>query len=537
MALGLAAACVLGSLTGQASAQPAPPAASAPVEISGTVLGLDENDLIIDMGEGQGLHEGSVVEIWRPLKLKHPVTGKVLSDRFQIGTLQILQARKNVSLATPTAELSRKPQRGDIVIIPRPKPAAEPEAPRGEHPAEGKVPEAPSIDPETEAAMALLDEMRGRDLKTRVLRYREFAKRYPNGKYTRTLLEEAAALDELTRPPNEKEPKPSARNFKEPIAAIARVPLRLGVELSGEASGAVVHARLKGDRAYQSYPMTAEGNGYWSATIPAERMTAPKIEYFIEATDVRGKGVSVVGEADYPKSISVRDLPVAEREKPIASIVSITTDYADYNRLRGNDRAFQTEGYFGMRFGDTGMRALRSGFGVYRGTGGSIRELDELGRVGRKVGLTYGYLETEVAFVPSFSLIGRVAVGLIDDGVAGGGQMLMRIGSDLGTNLMLGGELLGGVGLRSIVQLQLALFPRFPILLRTEATNQPAGSSASAPPDVDVSTLSGEVGIRTIAQIGMRVIPPLTISLRGSFQGRTIRHAGPGLGAGVSYEW
>ena len=75
----------------------------------------------------------------------------------------------------------------------------------------------------------------------------------------------------------------------------------------------------------------------------------------------------------------------------------IAADYADYNRLRGNDRSLQLEFDFGLRLGDDGLRALRSGFGVYRGVGGSLVDLDELDLSPRKTGLTYGYLEAELA--------------------------------------------------------------------------------------------------------------------------------------------
>jgi len=55
-------------------------------------------------------------------------------------------------------------------------------------------------------------------------------------------------------------------------------------------------------------------------------------------------------------------------------------------------------------------------------------------------------------------------IGLEDDGVNGGAQALLRMGNDRETNLTIGGEALGGIGLRGITELQLATFPRVPIL-------------------------------------------------------------------------
>ena len=127
----------------------------------------------------------------------------------------------------------------------------------------------------------------------------------------------------------------------------------------------------------------------------------------------------------------------------VREVASVLTDYADWNRLRNNDVVWQTEGYFGMRFRDVGLRAGRTGFGVYRGIGGSLEELDLLDKTGRRVGLTYGYLEGEYGLTPKTSLVGRAIIGLNDSGVSGGAQVHLRIGSDLGTNLTVGGEALG----------------------------------------------------------------------------------------------
>jgi hypothetical protein len=100
----------------------------------------------------------------------------------------------------------------------------------------------------------------------------------------------------------------------------------------------------------------------------------------------------------------------------------------------------------------------------------------------------------------------------------------MRIGSDMSTNLLLGGELLGGIGLRGIAEFDWNSFRNWPIVLRSEVTNQPAG-------------FEGDVGVRLIAQLGYRVLPRLVVSGRASYQGRTIVHAGPGGGAAVGYAW
>jgi hypothetical protein len=102
------------------------------------------------------------------------------------------------------------------------------------------------------------------------------------------------------------------------------------------------------------------------------------------------------------------------------------------------------------------------------------------------------------------------------------------------------------VGLRGITQIELRSIPRFLLLFRTEVTNQPTGTRSrneielGAPPAPTAPTLAedvGDVGARAIAEVGYELWPELVISVRGSYQGRTIRHAGPGAGGGVKYRW
>jgi hypothetical protein len=166
---------------------------------------------------------------------------------------------------------------------------------------------------------------------------------------------------------------------------------------------------------------------------------------------------------------------------------------------------------------------VRSGFGVLRGEGGSLEELDTLGRPPQKIGLTYGYVEAEITIASNYAIIGRPILGLREQGITGGAAGFLRVGNDLRTNLLVGGEILGGVGQRGIVELDWRTIKRVPIVLRTEVTTQPS--------------TTGDVGARAIAQIGYQFLPALTVAGRASYQGRTINHAGPGAGLAVSYQW
>lgn len=562
----LLALCLLGA-PAQVFAQASDPDGEA---TEGVVVALEKDDVIVDLAGKRGASSGDIVEIWRPLKLKHPVTGKIVSDRFRFGSLRLVQVRDRLSIARAEGKPSRTIEPGDIVVLrkvrldepkgPAPIPKKQPDKPKPPvkpeptEPGAGALPPAaapsaepaPVADPDTELVSAMFDRLKGADVTKRIIAYEDYVRENPEGRYAVVLWEEAAQLRRLLAQDASKKADtlPRLRSFKAPGGALHGIPLTVGLELEGPARGAVLYARRAGEVAYQPAPMRPAGPGYFAVTLPATRMRAPSVEYFIEATTDDGKSHAVVGSTENPNEIEVHPIPSPTPPVSAEATASIWTDYADYNRMKGNDRVWQTEGFVGMRFRDEGLRALRTGFGVFRGVGGSLEDLDEKGLSARRVGLTYGYLEAEWGITSFTGLIARGVVGLRDDGITGGAQALVRIGNDKKTNLQIGGEVLGGVGLRGITQLEFNGIEKVPMLFRTEVTNQPAGVAASPgsvrPDDPDapgVSLEQGEVGARAIVQVGYRLMPGLVVAGRGSYQGRNINHAGPGFGGAVTYTW
>jgi hypothetical protein len=546
--------------------------------VEGHVVELSDGDIVIDLAHQRGATDGALVELWRPLTVKHPVTGQVINDRFLIGRLRLVQVRDALSLARAEGKLARAALAGDIVILRLPKGAG----PTGAKPA--AVAPVPPVAPPTSAAAPpaaadaappageatpptpcdesgkstcdvdaievskLFDGLRGQNPRTRILAYEAFVTRRPKGRYAIVLYEEAQQLRKLVGLLSSGEPvelAPSRRSFLAPADGLSGTGLTLGVELDN-AVGAVLHSRNQGEVAYVSTPMQPAGDGYFTVHVPAERVRPSRLEYFIEATTPSGKAIAVVGGAESPIGLPIDPLPAPKPPERHDAIVSISSDYADWNNFKGNDKVWQTEGFVGMRLDDKGIRAIRTGFGVFRGVGGSLRELDQLKLGGRAIGLTYGYLEGEYGISHFTGIIARVVVGLEDNGVSGGAQALLRLGNDRETNLQIGGEVLGSVGLRGITQLELNTFKKVPVMFRTEVTNQPAGVSRrgkqvrpndpAAAQDA-TSHDQGEVGARAIAEVGYRFLPTLVIAVRGSYQGRTINHAGPGFGGAVSYQW
>lgn len=562
LAAPLAALLISAEAFGQpaAKAEPGPPAKpkeaqapSVPVSwttVEGRIVGVEDGKLIVDVGARIGATAGLTAELWRPLKVKNPVTGRLVEDRYRIGALRLTEALDVMSFAEPEGEQRRPPSPGDIIVVRVPAVA------RGAQGAAARaVPEAaaaplPAADPDAAAVTLLLESLRGKSPEARIREMKAWVGKNPRNRFVPSITEELTTLQRLVverqAPRAAGAPplaaplpvEPGLLHFLPPRRGLEGERLELGVELSGDVRGAVLHTRHAREVAYASTRMEAAGRRFWVGTVPAERVRDPVLEYFIEAVRPDGSTLALVGDAERPLRIATPEKPRPKPPLSHTSVASIYTDYADYNRLRGNDWLSQTEGYFGMRLADLGVRAVRTGFGVYRGKGGSIFELDVQELTPRAAGLTYGYLEGELGVSRIVSFIGRLSVGLGQGGVTGGGQAHLRIGSDIETNLVVGGEVLGGIGLRGDAQLELSPKGLVPVMIRTEVTNQPAGvASEGLTGGASVARRASDVGGRVILQAGYRIVPSFVVFGRISGEGRTINHAGPGFGGGFAFEW
>jgi hypothetical protein len=551
-----------------------PSAAQQTPVIEGTVLLLDGADVVVDVGKARGIVDGDVVELWRPMKVKHPVTGKVLVDRFKIGELRIAQARDVLSLARPVGALLRPVQAGDVVTIAGKTPV--PSTPATTTPtvakpvSSAKASPAPAVaasgsiavavpgasaqigfgtepckpeDEEAKELSILFDDLSGASPETRASRYEAWIKTHPYSRFERVLREEAAALRaKATAGPEKAADTIEVLSQKSPTELVRGHAASIGLELLGPVAGVVLYTALPDEAAFQPIVMRSAGARYWTATIPEDRVQGTKIRWFVQAVLPSGKSLFIVGDASSPRETTVVDAPKTEAPPPHEAIASLWLDYADFNRLSGNDWAVQSEGYFGLRIDDVGLRAVRSGLGIFRGQGGSIQELDVQNLKPRGVGLTYGYLEAEWGLTHFWGLVTRAVIGLGENGLNGGGQVFVRIGNDKETNLLLGGEFLGGIGVRGITQVELKTLPGFPIMLRTEVTNQPAGTSVGSGDLAGLekdnkATGTTDLGVRGIAQFGYQQTKNVLWFLRVSAQGRNINHFGPGAGMGVALTW
>jgi hypothetical protein len=173
-------------------------------------VGVENGSLIVDLGPNKGLRVGQAVELWRQVRLRHPVTHRWVADRFRSGTLVIQEIGTSLCLARPVAPLKRPAKVGDVVLF-------VPESVSPSHAVEGSASAVspahdspthdvsshstadcsrpcPRTDPEAEEVCRLFTSLRGASPARRIVAYENYVARHPGGKYSAVLYEEARAL-------------------------------------------------------------------------------------------------------------------------------------------------------------------------------------------------------------------------------------------------------------------------------------------------------------------------------------------------------
>src|SRR5262245_13343695 len=327
-AAALAIAAMAGG-AGVASAQPklagathSTRLAAAPTEVQGTVIELDKDGLVLDLGTAAGATSGVVLDLWRPFRIKHPVSGKLITDRFKIGQIQIEQVRPSMSLSKPVGSLSRPAEAGDLVFLtpPEPPPAPTPAvarvppvapapAPAASDPYEPCEAEpAEAADPDAKNVTDMFDYLKNTNIPVRIAKYEEFLRAHPGSRFFTVIFEENIALKRLLAPqptasaPGAQNVRPQPALLSGPgrMDAVPGQPIRVAVELTEGADGAVLQVRKKGESLYVPIPMARVGKGYFAATIPGERIDEKDIEYFIEAVGSGGYATPMLGTSREP---------------------------------------------------------------------------------------------------------------------------------------------------------------------------------------------------------------------------------------------
>ncbi|WP_434390946.1 hypothetical protein [Melittangium boletus] len=497
---------------------------SAQAARAASVLRIEGPDAFVDLGRAEAAPPGARLRVYRVIEARHPVTGKVLRDRFLLGEAEVLEAGEVLSRIAAPDEVLAHLEVGDEVepvapAAPREKPASAVPAPA----ASASAAQAPS-DAERTALRAAWNAAVQSAPAERARVWEDFLGAWPQTDLVGPLRAEIALL---------KETAASGRPTAEPVAPVlyVRAPGRVFTHepivvslasLAGPTPRAVmVHWREQGSPTFRTVHLDAEPHGHFRAVLPVAPAPLAGVEYFVEAVLPSGATLAAFASAQRPGAIAVLRPPRDERiELRDRSRVRLTDEYVDFNRFKGNDVYNLFEADFLYRV-YTVVHAVRVGFGNYRGLGTPRSRLDS-GQPGRPVGYTYGFGELELRLHPALSLLLKGSAGVTREGLRGGADVGLRIGGETGTSLLIRGAKVADIGQRASLALSWDAVRDWPMSAEVVVTNEPIGE---------------DLGVRLIYTVGRSVTPWLDLNGRVSYQLRDINHSGFGLGLGTTFHW
>src|SRR5882672_807660 len=79
-----------------------------------TIVHIDGAEVVIDLGKREVTPAQALI-VYRTLEVRHPITHKLLRDRFVIGELRVVQPGESLSVATLSGAPTHPLQIGDAV--------------------------------------------------------------------------------------------------------------------------------------------------------------------------------------------------------------------------------------------------------------------------------------------------------------------------------------------------------------------------------------------------------------------------------------
>lgn len=557
---GLHLAAAMVAAGGTVSAQPAPEASHR----EGTVVRVDGDLLVVDLGRDSGLVEGERVPVLRPITVRHPITGQSLRDRFPLGTLQVYSVGGALSVLRRSEALLRPPAVGDRVVSPNAPEPREPARPTSavamatpgatprparptpqpttpppiaaaweEPPPPSTAPPpsaAPGVDAEERAVLTVFLSTLGQRPADRVARWTAYLREHRESPWSERVRAEIASLLHTAIEPPPRPAAPPLPTARGALATSLRLgdPARVALQVAGApVLGGRISARRPGAERYVTVTLARDGDGFVRGEVPPSLVTLEGFEYFVELDTEGGAAVSVVGSAESPRRVLVEPGPGDAPDPRGRTRIDLRADFADVgSRTIGSryvaQRFVLVEGDFLQRLDSRVLYGYRVGFGVYSGEGLPLSQLaGDLAAQPSTV--VYGYHELEFSPSGFVHVIARVQVGVHRGGLVGGAQARLRIGEERRTNLVLGGDVLTEVGQKAFFALNFQPHPAVPMLAQGEVFNQ--------------SIASGDPMFRVVAQVGWRATRWLTLAARGSYQLRNIQNGGFGAGLSTTFDW
>jgi len=499
------------------------------------VLRIEGADVFVDLGRADGAAPGTRLRVYRTVEARHPATGKVLKDRFFLGELTVAEAGEALSRVQVPPELLSRLEVGDAVSLPSTvaeppplavaqRPTAPLPSPTGKETKAAPSPEMGDLKTTWEQALQLPP-------RERADAWERFLAAHPQTQLAAPLRAEIALLRSAADAQARRPGRPSSErtNLEAEVSAPSRLlqgePFAVAVAtMQGPPPrAAMLNWRAKGAPTYKTVHLTPDGEGYFRGRVPPEGAVAPGLDYYVELVDAAGDTQLAAGSADRPIPVGIRIAPGQEPvETRDRSRVRLRDEFVDFNRFAGNDTYNLLEGDFLYRVYGF-VHAVRVGFGTYNGYGTPKAHLDDGTReFTRLIGYTYGFSELELRLHESVAILIKASAGVTRDGLKGGIEGRLRLGSETETSLVIGGATTADIGQRGNIELAWNAVRGWPMSAEVIVTNEPIGE---------------DLGVRLLYTVGRQITPWLDLQARVGYQLRDINHSGVSFGLGSTFHW
>jgi hypothetical protein len=501
--------------------------------VRGVVLKVEQQEIYIGLGSNQGLANGAPIRIKRPVQLKHPITRALVEDWVPVATASITQVGGAMSRAVSGAPAGEV-KVGDLAEVLLVKAAPQP-APGAGAPA---TPPGPPVDPATLEVLQAFTAQIGLPLEARIAGWERFRSTRASSPYAADVERELAALrlvlEQLSTGSDSprREVVTRVKHLSRPSTRLGgEVPLVFVIEQPERVASAFLHFRTSGARSFRRLLLDREHELYLRGTIPAELITPPGIEYFVEVSAPDGSSSLALASPEEPVKVTVAPPPLLDQitAAPGQSSVRITFDHLDFatfDKRRGDRTDQLTSATIDFLYRLRGpVDSLGVGYGTFLGEGGFADQAWSPDAPAPRTGFQYGYADIELGTSPqplALSAGAKVIAGVGRDGFGLGIEGRVRIGSRDAANLQLLASTLEEVGFLSTIRLGVSPLRHLLVGVSVGATDQPG---------------RGDIGVKLGTELEWTGLSRFSMILRGSWQGRTIDHGGIGGGGGLGVSW
>lgn len=502
----------------------------------GNVVKVEQQEIYVSIGSSRGVVPGAALRVKRPIKLKHPVTRALVEDWIPIGSVTVTQAGGTMSRAV-VGEMVDQIKMGDIVEIlvdrpdrPATKPVTPPPTPTG--------PPPPVADPATVEVLGVFASQTGQALDARIAGWERYLSMRAASPYAEGIRKDIEVMRGLrdqmraTSAPTGSDIVSSVRHEPRTRAPAGEdIPLVFVMDDPSVVASAFLHYRARGARTYKRVLLQREHEIYLRGSIPAEAVTPPGIDYFVEVSNPSGRSGLAVGTPADPIGIAVAKPTLADQfgARPGQSSVKIAGDFLDFatfDTRDGDRRDYMITANVDFTYRiDSPVQSVGVGYGVYAGAGGSADANWDLEGPLPKTGFHYGYADIEVGGEADdlpLSAGGKVIAGVGKEGFGLGAEGRVRIGHRDHTNLAFAARTIDQVGTISDIRFGARPAQNLLVGISVGATNQPNRD---------------DIGVKLGTELEWIGFSNVSIILRGSWQGRNANHGGVGGGGGLGFYW